>query len=195
MKHLSSGLIALAAALAIAPVALADPIIGTLGIVGGNDQWNATELIFNNTAAVAGNATGSFATVLGISPITTPAKINTPAYHFNLPDMLIFTVGTNTATFTITGPIDITLDNNQFLAISGTGLLTLAGFDDTLAVFSLISTDSSHDYGNKGSSTFGFDVSTYGTSVTPEPTSLLLFGSGVLGLAGMLRRRMARRQI
>jgi hypothetical protein len=34
---------------------------------------------------------------------------------------------------------------------------------------------------------FGSTIST--TSTTPEPSSIMLFGSGILGLAGMLRRR------
>jgi hypothetical protein len=29
-----------------------------------------------------------------------------------------------------------------------------------------------------------------GTAATPEPSSILLFGSGILGLAGVLRRKL-----
>ena len=31
---------------------------------------------------------------------------------------------------------------------------------------------------------------TGGTGTTPEPSSIMLFGSGILGLAGVLRRKL-----
>jgi hypothetical protein len=196
MKNLTLGLFALATALVLTPAAQADPIIqGTLGVGGGNDQWSSTQLDFISTNATARDATGSFGLVLGVAPATNPATIDTPVYHFAIPDVLIFTVGADTATFTITGPIDVTLDNAQFLDISGTGVLTLTGYDPTVATFSLSSTDSSNNFGTTGSSTFGFDVTSLEIAATPEPTSLLLLGSGILGLAGLLRRKTAKRQI
>jgi hypothetical protein len=36
-----------------------------------------------------------------------------------------------------------------------------------------------------------FTIGTGGTS-TPEPSSIMLFGSGILGLAGVLRRKLTR---
>jgi hypothetical protein len=96
------------------------------------------------------------------------------------------------ATFTITGPINVSLDNGDFLDISGTGILTLTGYAPTEATFSFDSTDSSSSYGTTGSSTFGIDITATGVSATPEPSSLLLFGSGLLGFAGMLRRKLAK---
>jgi hypothetical protein len=33
-------------------------------------------------------------------------------------------------------------------------------------------------------------TSTTTTGTTPEPSSIMLFGSGILGLAGMLRRKL-----
>jgi PEP-CTERM motif len=39
----------------------------------------------------------------------------------------------------------------------------------------------------------GFEISgNGGTGTTPEPSSILLLGSGILGLAGVLRRKMNR---
>lgn len=192
MKNLKLGLFALATALVLTPVALADPIVGTLGIVGGDVQWSSTVLTFSDIYAIAGQATGSYATVLGIKPATTATIIDSSELVYSTPDELIFTVGGNKATLTITGPVYVSRNTDEFLDISGTGTLTLIGYDPTPANFSLDSVDSSHDYGTAGSSTFGIDVTTY---ITPEPTSLLLFGSGMLGLAGMLRRKMAKRQI
>jgi hypothetical protein len=36
------------------------------------------------------------------------------------------------------------------------------------------------------------DVSVVQAQTTPEPSSILLFGSGVLGVAGLLRQRLRR---
>ena len=35
-----------------------------------------------------------------------------------------------------------------------------------------------------------FTINTGSTGTTPEPSSIMLFGSGILGLAGLLRRRL-----
>src|ERR1019366_1583370 len=37
-----------------------------------------------------------------------------------------------------------------------------------------------------------FTISSLPPATTPEPSSILLFGSGILGLAGILRRRLNR---
>ncbi len=183
MKKLTFGFLALAMVLAVTPAALADQITGSLGVGGGNDQWSATGITFSNTGAIARDATGAFGTILGVSPVMNPATIDDANYLFSAPDVLIFTVGASTATFTITGPINVVLDNSQFLLFSGTGILTLTGYSATPGTFSFSGTDSGNNFGVSGSSTFGFDISATPTA-TPEPSSLLLFGTGRLGLAG-----------
>ena len=47
------------------------------------------------------------------------------------------------------------------------------------------------NYGNCGLGGEDFTL-TSGTGTTPEPSSILLFGSGILGLAGVLRRKLTR---
>ena len=37
-----------------------------------------------------------------------------------------------------------------------------------------------------------FTITTEGTELTPEPSSIMLFGSGILGVAGVLRRKLTR---
>ena len=193
MKNLKLGLFALATALVLTPVAFADPIVGSLDVGGGNDQWTTTNITFTNVNATGRDFTGTFQTVFGNG--TAAATILTNPITFNDPDKLIFEVGDYLATFTITNAINIVYDGVDFLNVTGSGYLTMAGYDDTRAVFNLTSTDTNSNRGASGSSGYSFVVTTYGVAVTPEPTSLLLLGSGMLGLAGMLRRKMAKRQI
>ncbi len=190
MNKLTLGFLAFATAIAIAPTASADTITGSLGVTGGTDQWSATGITFNNPSAIARDATGDYGILLGVSPATTPATINGTTLTFATPDELVFTVsGASDATFTITGPILVSLDTGEFLDISGTGTLTLAGYSATPGIFSFDSTDSSDSSGTTGSSTYGFDITATPAAVTPEPGSLVLLGSGLFVLAGMLRRK------
>lgn len=48
------------------------------------------------------------------------------------------------------------------------------------------------NYGDCGYGGEAFTLSSTGTGTTPEPSSILLFGSGILGLAGVLRRKLIR---
>ena len=189
MKVFTFGLIAIAAALIIVPGASATQIVGSIGVGGGNDVWSATGISFNNPSAIARDASGDFASILGATPATNPATINDTVFNFTSPDSLIFTIGNDTATFVITGPLDISLDNKDFLNLSGAGTLYLTGYDPTPANFNLASTDSSSTWGSTGSSTYGIDVS---ATPTPEPGSLTLLGTGLLGFAGMIRRKLAK---
>jgi hypothetical protein len=200
MKKFSISLLALAAVLAITPSALADPfIIGTIGVTGGNDNWTATALNLTTTAGVVADATGSFEGTttpvvnIPISPAPgSSATLGFTTLTFASPDVLIFTTTMGVATFTITGPISVDLNTDEFLDLSGSGTLTLTGYAPTLETFSSDSTDSSFNSGVGGSSTFGIDITSLGESAVPEPGTLNMFGAGLLGLAGMLRSRFSK---
>jgi hypothetical protein len=171
MKKFALAFLALATALAITPLALATtlgPVSGSIGVIGFTDSWSATSLTFNSTTGIAGGGTGTLATILGSATLDN--------LTFLSPDGLLFST-VDGVTFTITGPIDVLQDTPTELEITGTGTLTENNYDNTPASFTLDSEDDSGDFGAKGSSTFGI------TAATPEPSSLLLLGSGLLSLA------------
>jgi hypothetical protein len=87
------------------------------------------------------------------------------------------------ATNTITADGTFSSDLSYF---EGTGTTTLA--------LEFLSKGVADTYGTTGTITYNYTpaVVTPPPAATPEPSSLALLGSGVLGLAGVVRRRMAR---
>ena len=202
MKRYTLGFLALATALAFAPSALADPlIVGTLGVSGGNDKWDASGsfVTFTTPSGTVSDNGGNFSIILTGTAVT----INNSNFLSATPDGLFFTTassGGNIATFTITGSVDVTQPLNtqgniggigEYLDVSGTGILNLTGYAPTLATFSFDSTDSNQNFG-VGSSTWGIDITSEGVPPVPEPSSFLLFGSGLLSFAGLVRRKLAK---
>jgi hypothetical protein len=190
MKRFTLGFIALATALAITPSALALPlIVGNIGVTGGNDKWSGTAVTFTTTSGSVADEGGDF---VGIVPLSSATTINAGVLTYLSPDVLWFTTSLGGVTFTITGPVYVTELNGTNLQISGTGILTLAGYAPTLATFNSNSTDSNGNYG-ASSSTYGIDITSEAIAPgVPEPSSFLLFGSGLLSFAGMLRRKLAK---
>ncbi|MGD0732779.1 MAG: PEP-CTERM sorting domain-containing protein [Terracidiphilus sp.] len=188
MKNITLGILVFATGLAITPAAFASSlIVGTIGISGGNDKWSSTAMTFTTPSGTVTDETGNF---VGIVPMANPTTINAGVLTYATPDVLWFTTSTGDASLTITGPVDVTEETGTNLQISGVGILTLTGYAPTLATFNSDSTDSSGNYGASSSSTWGIDVTSEAISPAPEPGTLVMLGTGLFGLAGLLRRKM-----
>jgi hypothetical protein len=185
--------LALAATLAITPLAKADPYInGSVDVSTGNDNWTGSQLNFR--ASLLGyvlDATGNLANFTTTPP--TSVTISASPLVFGSPSTPIvftFVQGGITGTFTFSD-VSIITDNGSVLSLNGDGWLTETGYARTYAVFTASGSDSSGSSGTTASS--GIDFNIVGDeSAIPEPGSLVLFGTGLLGLAGMLRNKYAR---
>lgn len=170
---------ALFAAVLVPTAAKATPISGSIAI-GGTDSFNSTAITFTPTTAyILASTIANVGTVPNTATLT--GFSYTSATSANGVVLFTTTQSGITTSFTITGltTIGYTATPSPFLNLAGTGFFSQTGMDNTSGSFSLTSSTT-------GITSFQLNGM---TTATPEPSSLMLLGTGLVSSAGMLMRR------
>jgi hypothetical protein len=169
-------LLASVALLAAPAVMHADTIMGQYQIQGMLFDTGST-LVVASGALIPGTQTGSFTSLLsnGQSVFATNPVISYTSFVPGSDTLFIGSLEGVLESFSETAPG----------VFSGTVLLSASGFDDTTANFVLTASE------DKGGLVPYTAVTSIPPSV-PEPSTLALFGTGILGLAGVVRSKLFR---
>jgi len=200
--------LAVLSALAIGCVAVAHatPITGSFAITG-NDGFTSSTITFG-TAAIGGVSTGSFGVLtsgnaVSIFPGFSGALPFAPGFQTVLsrlgtPNVLAlqsteagvtvdFFMTDYTTSYFTSGMSSCLVA--ECLTVTGDGFFTETGFTSSPGIFTFTTQETADEMALVGV-TAPTTFSASGIAQTPEPSSLVLMGTGILGLAGVARRKL-----
>ena len=176
------------AAIAAIPAAFAIQIDGSIAF-DGSTSLNAPVPAatsfdtFDNAKVSQGTQTGDYLGT-GLTPVTfMPLDFTTPT----LGQLWSFSMGSTDYSFMVDSISEVSLNNltgGLFqLAVSGTGMAMITGFEDTTGYFSLTTT------GNSSQTDLGFAGFSFTTARVPDAASTIaLLGLGMVALVTFQRR-------
>jgi hypothetical protein len=156
--------------------ASATPIVGGIGISGGVSFSDSSDIVSFVSPGVINAASGSYASIPLFSLVTVVGSLNdTPGTFVN---PVVFFQGPNGSELDLDS-ITSSVINGNTLTIQGTGNLLLDGYDPTIGNFTITASNNTVSV---------FEAT---AAATPEPASLALFGTGLLGIVGIARRKFS----
>lgn len=172
-------------ALGIFTSANAALVSGDISLTGGFTPVDASQLPTNlgaatgidfSSFATVGSATADFAGTAGhlatmgdfqFSPTLAPNPVSVWAVDGFMFDMT---------------SVNVVFQNSNFLLLSGSGTVSGNGFDATQGIW---------NFSGQTATQITFSWSSSSATVVPVPAAAWLFGSGLLGLVGIARRKNA----
>jgi hypothetical protein len=153
----------------------------------GSDTFTATSITFTNPGSAIAPINGQFAVFLGGSVVFSPTLWNTASGT----ETATVTAGVNTDIIKITSFTFDAANTLSSMTVRGSGTSQING--GALVPISIILT--SQDPNGQGGGTTGVSYSATINTVVPLPGALVLFGSGLVGLAALGRRRQKQKQL